>query len=66
MSLNGPKASVRCVAVIRPESGVKPTWQDGSTDAVDPQRHFTTVNCRIAKGLFDNVVGDGEQFIRNC
>jgi hypothetical protein len=26
----------------------------------DPQRHFATVNCRIAKGLFNHLVGDGE------
>jgi len=26
----------------------------------DPRRHFATVNCRIAKGLFNHLVGDGE------
>ena len=31
-----PEASVRCVAAIRPELGVKPTCQDSSTDAIDP------------------------------
>ena len=31
-----PEASVSCVAAIRPESGVKPTCRDRSTDAVDP------------------------------
>ena len=29
------EASVRCIAAIRPESGVKPTCQDSSTDATD-------------------------------
>jgi hypothetical protein len=32
----GPEASVNCLAAIRPESGVKPTCRDRSTDAVDP------------------------------
>ena len=40
--------------------------QGNYIDADDPQRHCATVDCRIAKGLFDNVVCDGEQFIRNC
>jgi hypothetical protein len=31
----------------------------------DPQRHFATVNYRIAKGLFDNLVGGGKQGLRN-
>ena len=31
-----PEASVRCLAAIRPELGVKPTCQDGPTDAIDP------------------------------
>jgi hypothetical protein len=26
----------------------------------DPKRHFATVNCRIAKGSFNRVVGDGK------
>jgi hypothetical protein len=26
----------------------------------DPKRHFATVNCRIAKGSFNHVVGDGK------
>ncbi len=29
-------------------------------DAVDPNRRFATANYRIAKGLFDHLVGDGE------
>ena len=32
-----PEASVRCLAAIRPKSGVKPTCQDSSADAFDPQ-----------------------------
>ena len=31
-----PEASVRCVAAVRPESGVKPTCRDSWTDAFDP------------------------------
>ena len=31
-----PEASVRCLAAIRPKSGVNPTCQDSSTDAFDP------------------------------
>jgi hypothetical protein len=33
-----PEASVRCLAAIRPESGVKPTCRDSWTDAIDPKR----------------------------
>ena len=33
-----PKASVRCVAVIRPELGVKQTCRHRSNDAIDPTR----------------------------
>jgi hypothetical protein len=28
--------------------------------AFDPKRHFATVNCRIAKGSFNHVVGEGK------
>ena len=31
----------------------------------DPERHFTTVNCRSAKGLFDHLVGACEYAWRN-
>jgi len=27
---------------------------------LDPKRHFATANCRIAKGSFNHVVGDGK------
>ncbi len=30
------EASVRCVAAIRPESEVKPTYRHRSIDAIDP------------------------------
>ena len=33
-----PEASVRCLAAMRPKSGVKPTCQDSSADAFDPQQ----------------------------
>jgi hypothetical protein len=33
-----PEASVRCLAAIRPELGIKPTCQDGPTDAINPLR----------------------------
>jgi hypothetical protein len=39
-----PEASVRRLAAIRPELGVKPTCQDGSTDAFDPLRKWS-VHC---------------------
>ena len=32
------KASVRCVAVVRPKSGVKQTCRHRSNDAIDPER----------------------------
>jgi len=31
------------------------------SDVLDPSRHFGTVNCRTAKGLFDHAVGAAEQ-----
>ena len=37
MSEIGPKASVRCVAVVRPKSGVKQTCRHRSNDAIDPK-----------------------------
>jgi hypothetical protein len=29
--------------------------------AIDPERRFTTLKCRTAKGLFDHLVGAAEQ-----
>ena len=55
------QASVRCLAAMRPKSGVKPTCQDSSADAFDPERALAPVNCRIANGLFDHLVGGREQ-----
>jgi len=34
-------------------------------DAIDPLRHFETVNYRIAKGSLDHVVGERENLRRN-
>jgi hypothetical protein len=31
------EVSVRCIAAIRPESEVKPTYRHRSIDAIDPQ-----------------------------
>lgn len=31
----------------------------------DPKRHFATANCRIAKRLFDHLVGAGERRLRH-
>jgi hypothetical protein len=53
-------ASVRCIAAMRPELELKPTCKDNSTDAIDLKRHFATVNCGIAKGSFNHVVGEGK------
>jgi hypothetical protein len=44
---NRPEASVCCVAAIRPESGVKPTCRDCSSDAVDPFR--TLADCDASR-----------------
>ena len=45
-----PEASFSCVAAVRPESWVKPTCRDRSTDAVDPERTYIACvrRCRIA------------------
>jgi hypothetical protein len=52
------KASVRCVATVRPKSGVKPTCRDRSTDAFDPK---PTSDRR----LFDHLVGAAQHGWRN-
>jgi len=31
-----------------------------ANDVHDPERYFATANCRIAKGLFDHLVGAGD------
>jgi hypothetical protein len=49
-----PKASVRCIAVIRPESGVKPTCRYRSDDALDPSlqiRCYFAVPYRGSPGM---------------
>src|ERR1700719_3990869 len=47
-----PEASVRSLAAIRPESGVKPTCQDSSADAFDPKRSkFCFESCTASKTL---------------
>ena len=46
-------------------SGDKRTWHDHRQSvAYDPERHFATANCRIAKGLFDHPVGGHKQGLR--
>jgi hypothetical protein len=41
--------------------GVQRTWSGHSElDVPDPERHFATVNYRIAKGSFDHI-GGGEE-----
>jgi hypothetical protein len=46
-------------AAIWSLSGVKRTSRgDHKLVVRDPKRHFETVNCRIAKGSFDHLVGD--------
>ena len=51
MSPVGPEAPVRCVATIRPKSGVKPTCQNSSTDAFDPLRKSAWHICCDAQSL---------------
>jgi hypothetical protein len=38
----------------------------GCLHGQDPKRHFATVYCRTAKGLFDHLVGRHEQARRHC
>ena len=52
-----PVATARQVAIAVANEGRTDMGQSGQNDAVDPQRHFATVNCRIAKGSFDHLVG---------
>jgi hypothetical protein len=35
--------------------------QNTQNDVRDPERHLVTVNCRIARGSFDHLVGTGQQ-----
>jgi hypothetical protein len=52
-------APVVCLRVrCRAQSSRALGWAGAAVD--DPQRHFATINCRIAKGLFNHLVGDGE------
>ena len=37
------------VGILKPTAG---------GDAVDPKRHFATVNCRVANALFHHIGGD--------
>src|SRR4029077_1396224 len=47
--------------------GEQRTWPgEARNDACDPTRTFAIVNCGIAKGSFDHLVGKREQFVRNC
>ena len=47
--------------------GEKRTSRDhGKLVVLDPERRFATSNCRIAKGLFDHLVGAAEHAGWNC
>jgi hypothetical protein len=48
-----PEASFSCVAAARPESCVKPTCQDGPTDAIDAVdgAHSTASMCQRVVAL---------------
>ena len=48
-----PEASVRCLAAIRPESGVKPTCRDSWTDAFDPKATFSGRFRRASLSRYD-------------
>jgi hypothetical protein len=49
-------------AVIRSLTGEQRKFKpEPRNDAIDPERHFATANCRIAKGSFDHLVADREQ-----
>jgi hypothetical protein len=47
-----PEASFGCVVAIHPESGVKPTYRDRSTDAVDPNRSSAASTSKIGRRFF--------------
>ena len=47
------------VVVVVGLKALDPEWP--IREAIDPTRHFATVNCRIAKGSLDHLVGNGEQ-----
>jgi hypothetical protein len=42
-------------------SHVEKTLANQAPSTHDPERHFASVNCRTAKGLFDHFVGAAEQ-----
>jgi hypothetical protein len=65
MSVYGPKhhlARRSGSVAFRGEAEVRTHVRN---DAIDPKRHFASVNCSIAKGLFNHFLGDGEHGLRN-
>ena len=56
-----PEASFSCVAAIRPESGMKPTCRDRSTDAVDP-----TATSILANGQGQKYLKGDADFAPTC
>ena len=53
----------RCGSLLLHRGGLAPPTLCRSPGALedDPKRRFVSANYRIAKGLFDHLVGDGEQ-----
>jgi hypothetical protein len=51
-------AATRRYAGNQVQSGL---MRGSNSGAVDPKRRFPSVNCRIAKGSFDHLVGTAEQ-----
>jgi hypothetical protein len=60
MSAYGPFRPSWRVAGLVVIGGRTDIGQNAENDVVDPKRHFATINYRIAKGLFDHLVGGGE------
>jgi hypothetical protein len=44
------------IAVWSLSGDERTSGQRAQNDAIDPSRHFATINCRIAKGSFDHLV----------
>ena len=57
-----PGSGVCCPHRLVAIGGKADAARSRANDAIDPERHFTIANCRIAKGLFDHFVGRG----KNC
>ena len=62
----GPRRLRNCSPACLLLGAKLPRLSVTSEAVFDPQRRFTPINCRTAKGLFDHLVSAGEQRGGDC